>query len=210
MPADGVDAARAFPDPRRFVCDASRLQPAGTECVAPITCRHRRPELSQHFLRDAATARAIVRRLAFSPETSSSRPAPETTCSTEALADAGFTFSPSKDERLQMLRQRPRKPDEHRVPPREPDPLPSVPYRVVFERAYAITAALWTKISAISAISVSAKEADQPLYPFSPVEGIRCPEVLVFLKYLLEHLKKVLFSCGILALSTKRARLRVS
>ena len=49
----------------------------------------------------------------------------------------------------------------------------------------------WTKISAISAISISAKRRRIGLYiRFHRSKNIRYPEVLVFLKYLLRHLKK--------------------
>lgn len=49
----------------------------------------------------------------------------------------------------------------------------------------------WTKISAISAISVSAGETRIALYTgFHPLKNIRHPQVLTFLRYLLRHLKR--------------------
>ena len=111
---------------------------------------HRRPELSQHFLRDAATARAIVRRLPFSPGDLVVEAGAGDGLLTEALAGAGFhVLAVEKDERLfGLLRQRlANRPDVacHRA-----DfltfPLPSVPYRVVSNVPYAITAALVRKL----------------------------------------------------------------
>lgn len=49
----------------------------------------------------------------------------------------------------------------------------------------------WTKISAISAISVSAGKRRIALYiRFHPLKNIRHPQVLTFLRYLLRHLKR--------------------
>jgi 23S rRNA (adenine-N6)-dimethyltransferase len=110
----------------------------------------RRPELSQHFLRDAATARAIVRRMAL--------PAGELVVEagagdgllTEALADAGFhVLAIEQDERLcGLLRQR--LAGRPNVACHRADfltfPLPTTPYRVVSNVPYAITAALVRKL----------------------------------------------------------------
>lgn len=49
----------------------------------------------------------------------------------------------------------------------------------------------WTKISAISAISVSAGKSRIALYlRFHPLKNIRHPHVLPFLRYLLRHLRR--------------------
>ena len=49
----------------------------------------------------------------------------------------------------------------------------------------------WTKISAISAISVSAGKSRIALYMrFHPLKNIRYPQVLTFLRYLLRHFKR--------------------
>lgn len=49
----------------------------------------------------------------------------------------------------------------------------------------------WTKISAISAISVSAGKRRTALYiRFHPLKNIRHPQVLTFLRHLLRHLKR--------------------
>ncbi len=111
---------------------------------------HRRPELSQHFLRDAATARAIVRRLAFSPGDLVVEAGAGDGLLTEALAGAGFrVIAVEKDERLfGLLRQRVA--NRPNVACHHADfltfALPSVPYRVVSNVPYAITAALVRKL----------------------------------------------------------------
>lgn len=49
----------------------------------------------------------------------------------------------------------------------------------------------WTKISSISAISVSAGRKRIALYiRFHPLKNIRYPQVLIFLRYLLRHLRR--------------------
>jgi 23S rRNA (adenine-N6)-dimethyltransferase len=69
---------------------------------------HRRPELSQHFLRDAATARATVRRMALPACALVVEAGAGDGLLTEALADADFrVIAIEKDERLSgLLRQR--------------------------------------------------------------------------------------------------------
>lgn len=111
---------------------------------------HRRPELSQHFLRDAAVARAIVRRLPFSPGDLVVEAGAGDGLLTAALSDAGFrVLAVEKDQRLcVLLRQRlAGRPD---VASHHADfltfPLPSVPYRIVSNVPYAITAALVRKL----------------------------------------------------------------
>jgi 23S rRNA (adenine-N6)-dimethyltransferase len=107
---------------------------------------HRRPELSQHFLRDAAVARALIRRLPFSPGELVVEAGAGDGMLTAALTDAGFrVLAVEKDERLfRLLRQR--FAGQPRVACHHADflafPLPSVPYRVVSNVPYAITAAL--------------------------------------------------------------------
>jgi 23S rRNA (adenine-N6)-dimethyltransferase len=107
---------------------------------------HRRPELSQHFLRDAAVARALIRRLPFPSGAFVVEAGAGDGLITAALADAGFrVLAVEKDERLfRLLRQR--LAGQPRVACRHADflafPLPSVPYRVVSNVPYAITAAL--------------------------------------------------------------------
>ena len=106
----------------------------------------RRPELSQHFLRSAAVARAIVRRLALAPGDLVVEPGAGDGMLTQALADAGCrVIAVEKDERFfSLLRQRF---DTHpNVLCEHADflafALPSTPYRVVSNVPYAITAAL--------------------------------------------------------------------
>jgi 23S rRNA (adenine-N6)-dimethyltransferase len=107
---------------------------------------HRRPELSQHFLRDAAVARALVRRLAFSRGDLVVEAGAGDGLLTQALADAGLrVIAVEKDERLYArLRQRfARQPDvECHLGDFLAFPLPSTPYRVVSNVPYGITAAV--------------------------------------------------------------------
>lgn len=111
---------------------------------------HRRPELSQHFLRDAATARALVRRMALPPGGFVFEAGAGDGLLTEALADAGFrVLAIEKDERLcGLLRQR--LAGRPNVACRRADflmfPLPTTPYCVVSNVPYAITAALVRKL----------------------------------------------------------------
>ncbi len=111
---------------------------------------HRRPELSQHFLRDAAVARAIVRRATFARGDLVIEAGAGDGLLTEALADAGLrVVAVEQDERLyQLLRRRfAHRPD---VQCQRADflafPLPLTPYRVVANVPYAITAALVRKL----------------------------------------------------------------
>jgi len=113
--------------------------------IDPRTAQ-RRPELSQHFLRDAAVARALVRRLPFPPGALVIEAGAGDGLITAALADAGFrVIAVEKDERLFSL-LRLRLASRPAVACHHADflvfPLPSVPYRVVSNVPYAITAAL--------------------------------------------------------------------
>lgn len=110
----------------------------------------RRPELSQHFLRDAAVARAIVRRLTCAPGDLVVEAGAGDGALTEALADAGLrVVAVEKDARLyRLLRERFALRPE--VTCHHADflafPLPATPYRVVSNVPYAITAALVRKL----------------------------------------------------------------
>ena len=111
---------------------------------------HRRPELSQHFLRNAAVARALVHRMAFASGDLVVDAGAGDGALTQALADAGCrVIAVEKDERL--YRQLARRFAGHpNVESRHADilafPLPSTPYRVVSNVPYAITAALVRKL----------------------------------------------------------------
>jgi 23S rRNA (adenine-N6)-dimethyltransferase len=107
---------------------------------------HRRPELSQHFLRDAAVARAIVRRLRCSRGGRVIEAGAGDGSLTEALADAGLrVVAVEKDARLYRL-VRERFAGQPDVTCHHADfltfPLPTTPYCVVSNVPYAITAAL--------------------------------------------------------------------
>jgi 23S rRNA (adenine-N6)-dimethyltransferase len=111
---------------------------------------HRRPELSQHFLRDAAVARSLTRRLPFAPGDLVVEAGAGDGLLTAALAGAGFrVIAVEKDGRLYgLLRQRfARRPN---VACHHADfltfPLPSVPYHLVSNVPYGITAAVVRKL----------------------------------------------------------------
>jgi 23S rRNA (adenine-N6)-dimethyltransferase len=110
----------------------------------------RRPELSQHFLRDAATARALVRRMALPPGGLVFEAGAGDGLLTEALAAGGFrVIAIEKDELLcGLLRQR--LASRPNVACHRADfltlPLPATPYRVVSNVPYGITAALVRKL----------------------------------------------------------------
>ncbi len=111
---------------------------------------HRRPELSQHFLRDAAVARTLVRRLAFPPGAFVIEPGAGDGALTEALADAGFrVLAIEKDERLYELLRR-RLAGRETIACRHGDfltlPMPTSPYRVASNVPYAITASVVRKL----------------------------------------------------------------
>jgi 23S rRNA (adenine-N6)-dimethyltransferase len=111
---------------------------------------HRRPELSQHFLRDAAVARALVRRLGFSRGDLVVEAGAGDGLLTQALEEAGLrVIAVEKDERLYArLRQRfARQPNiECRFGDFLAFPLPSTPYDVVSNVPYGITAAVVRKL----------------------------------------------------------------
>ena len=111
---------------------------------------HRRPELSQHFLRNADVARALVRRMAFEPGDLVVDAGAGDGALTEALADIGCNvIAVEKDERLYRLLAR-RFADRPNVACRHADiltfPLPVTPYHVVSNVPYAITAALMRRL----------------------------------------------------------------
>jgi 23S rRNA (adenine-N6)-dimethyltransferase len=111
---------------------------------------HRRAELSQHFLRDATVARAIVRRLRFSPGDLVVEAGAGDGLLTEALADAGFrVVAVEKDERLSGPLRR-RLAGRPNVACHHADflafQLPSIAYRVVSNVPYGITAAVVRKL----------------------------------------------------------------
>ena len=111
---------------------------------------HRRPELSQHFLRDADVARALVRRIGFPPSAFVVEPGAGDGALTEALADARFrVLAVEKDERLYELLRR-RLAGRDAVVCRHGDfltlPMPRAPYRVVSNVPYGITAAVVRKL----------------------------------------------------------------
>jgi 23S rRNA (adenine-N6)-dimethyltransferase len=113
---------------------------------------HRRPELSQHFLRDAGVARALVRRLGFPPGAFVVEPGAGDGELTGALADAGYrVLAVEKDADLfRRLRQRfdERPSVECRFGDFLTMPLPRTPYRVVSNVPYGITAGLVRKLLA--------------------------------------------------------------
>lgn len=110
----------------------------------------RRPDLSQHFLRDAAVARALVRRLPFAPDDLVVEAGAGDGLLTEALVDAGFrVIAVEKDARLfGLLRQR--LASHPNVVCHHADfltfPLPAGPYQVMSNVPYVITAALVRKL----------------------------------------------------------------
>ena len=111
---------------------------------------HRRPELSQHFLRNADVARALVRRMALEPSDLVVDAGAGDGALTQALAEIGCNvIAVEKDERLYRLLAR-RFADRPNVACRHADiltfPLPITPYHVVSNVPYAITAALMHKL----------------------------------------------------------------
>jgi 23S rRNA (adenine-N6)-dimethyltransferase len=110
----------------------------------------RRPELSQHFLRDASAARALVQRLAFPPGAFVIEPGAGDGALTAALADADFrVLAVEKDERLfELLRRRfiGRETVVCRCGDFLAMQLPELPYRVVSNVPYTITAAMVRKL----------------------------------------------------------------
>jgi 23S rRNA (adenine-N6)-dimethyltransferase len=107
---------------------------------------HRRPELSQHFLRTADVARSLIRRIALSPGDLVVDGGAGDGALTAALAELGCNvIAVEKDERLYRLLAR-RFADHPNVTCRHADiltfPLPVTPYHVVSNVPYAITAAL--------------------------------------------------------------------
>jgi 23S rRNA (adenine-N6)-dimethyltransferase len=147
VPADGVDAAWALCDPEHnFV--RHRASTGWRYIMRRINPRlaHRRPELSQHFLRNADIARALVRRMAFSPGDLVVDAGAGDGALTQALGDARCrVIAVEKDERLYRLLLR-RFAGHPNVTCRHADilafSLPAVPYHVVSNVPYAITAAL--------------------------------------------------------------------
>ncbi len=107
---------------------------------------HRRPELSQHFLRNGDVARALVRRMAFSSGDLVVDAGAGFGALTQALGDGGcHVIAVEKDERLYRLLAR--RFDGHPdVICRHADilafALPVTPYHVVSNVPYAITSAL--------------------------------------------------------------------
>jgi 23S rRNA (adenine-N6)-dimethyltransferase len=117
--------------------------------IAPRVA-HRRPELSQHYLRSAGVARALVRRLPFAPGGLVVEPGAGDGVLTAALCDAGYrVLAIEKDARLyDALRARfDGRPDVECV---RADfltfRLPSTGYRVVSNVPYGITAAVVRKL----------------------------------------------------------------
>ena len=110
----------------------------------------RRPELSQHFLRDGGVARALVRRLGLPPGALVIEPGAGDGALTEALAAAGYrVLAIEKDERLYAALRR-RFAGRDAVECRNGDflamPLPHTPYRAVSNVPYGITAAVVRKL----------------------------------------------------------------
>lgn len=110
----------------------------------------RRPELSQHFLRNATVARRIVDRMALSPGDLIIEPGAGDGMLTQALTDAGCrVVAVERDERLfALLKQRFARHPNVRCEHGDflAFPLPSTPYRVLSNVPYAITAALVRKL----------------------------------------------------------------
>lgn len=107
---------------------------------------HRRPELSQHFLRSPAVARSLVRRTPLSPGDLVVDAGAGDGALTAALLDAGCrVIAVEKDERLHRALLR-RFAEHPRVECLHADildfALPVTPYHVVSNVPYAITAAL--------------------------------------------------------------------
>jgi 23S rRNA (adenine-N6)-dimethyltransferase len=111
---------------------------------------HRRPELSQHFLRDADVARALVRRLGFPPGAFVVEPRAGDGALTAALAEAGYRVLAIENDAGLSRRLRQRFAERPSVECRLGDfltmPLPRTPYRVVSNVPYGITAALVGKL----------------------------------------------------------------
>ncbi len=110
---------------------------------------HRKPELSQHYLRPAA-ARAIARRLPFDARAVIIEPGAGDGALTQALADAGYhVIAIEKDQRLfdRLSRRMAGRRDVQCVHADILDyTLPRTPYRVVSNVPYSVTAALLRKL----------------------------------------------------------------
>ncbi len=109
----------------------------------------RRPELSQHFLRDGA-ARALVRGLRWPPGTLVVEPGAGDGALTVALAERGFrVLAVERDERLyRLLEARVSRYADVRCAHGDflTTALPNAPYNVVSNLPYGITAALVRKL----------------------------------------------------------------
>ena len=111
-----------------------------------ITAPGRRPELSQHFIRDPATARLILDRLRVGPRTPVLEPGSGRGIITDAPADRGYhVIAVEKDIALHRA-LRSRMLGRTNVECHDADalefPLPRVPYAVVSNVPFGITAAL--------------------------------------------------------------------
>jgi 23S rRNA (adenine-N6)-dimethyltransferase len=111
---------------------------------------HRRPELSQHYLRDGGVARALVRRMRLPPGALVVEPGAGDGCLTAALGDAGHRVIAIEMDAELHVRLRARFAGRADIECVRADfldfALPSTPYCVASNVPYNITAALIRKL----------------------------------------------------------------